>query len=208
MKALLLLAIGLTALLKAAKLPISQTRPAARSQARPKAKTTNYGAKADSLNGIPGHHFGESRSNFPELEARGYNDPEGYVSYSLRPNQEATGWFGKNAEQVSPTYWFYQDKFAALSTTARNEARRLLADEATYLFGPGQAKGVDFGQATYQWSGQRVLVELTDGHNETKLSISSKLIQVQLAANKLARQKAESAARAAKFKADNAPLDH
>ena len=51
-----------------------------------------------------------------------------------------------------------------------------------------------------------MLVELTDGHNEATLSISSKLIQAQQVANKLAKQKAEAAARAAKFKADNTPV--
>jgi hypothetical protein len=106
---------------------------------------------------------------------------------------------------MRPTYWFYHDKFAAFTANTRNEGRRLLADEATYLFGPGQSKGVSFGQATYQWSGQRVLVELTDGHNETTLSVSSKTIQAQLAADQRSRQQAEAAARAAKFKADNAP---
>ena len=186
-----------------------QPRPRAKTPlARPKALVA-YGDKADSLDGIPGHRFGESRSNFPELEARGYPDPlTGLVSYSLREGQPAPGWFAKNAGYVSPTYWFYHDQFAALTAHARNEGRRLLADETTYLFGPGQLQGTAFGQTTHQWRGQRVLVEITNTLNETALSISSRPLQAQQAADQRARQQAEAAARAAKLKADNAPDTH
>ena len=185
-----------------------QPRARAKTPARPAAriKVPATGLKADSLDGFPGHRFGELRSNFPELEARGFADPlTGLVSYSLRDGQQGPGWFAKNADQVSSTYWFYHDQFAALVTHARNQGRTLLADEAVYLFGKGQNQGTAFGQTTYQWRGQRVLVELTDGHNETSLSISSRPIQAQQAADQQAKQKAEAAARAAKFKADNAP---
>jgi hypothetical protein len=210
MNTLLLLAALTAPLTATIAPPPSQGRPQPRphpksAPARVKAKVA-YGAKADSLDGIPGHRFGELRSNFPELEPQGFTDPlTGLVSYSLREGQQAPGWFAKNAGQVSPTYWFYHDQFAALTTHARNEGRRLLADETTYLFGPGQLTGTGFGQATYQWRGQRVLVEATDGHNETTLSISSRPLQAQQAAEQGAKQKAEAAARAAKFKADNAP---
>ena len=191
--------------------PAAQTRPRAqahpRAAARPRPKTLAYGAKADSLDGIPGHHFGEPRRSFPELVTRGYRDPEGYVSYALRPDQEATGWFGKNTEQVQSTYWFYQDKFAAFTafTGGPVSQRQVLADEAVYLFGKGQFKGAAFGEATTQWEGKKVLVVYLDGHNEAQLRVNSQVSLAQLAADKLARQQAEAAARAAKFKADNAP---
>lgn len=87
----------------------------------------------------------------PELETRGYPDPlTGLVSYSLRAGQTASGWFAKNADQVSPTYWFFHDQFAALTAHARNQGRQLLVDEVTYLFGPGRKQGTNFGQTVYQ----------------------------------------------------------
>jgi hypothetical protein len=187
----------------------TQTHPVPKPKPRPQAasKAPTYGAKADSLDGIPGHHFGEPRSNFPELAARGFPGLDGYVSYSLRPGQEATGWFGKNAEQVEPSYWFYQDQFAGFAAVVLgpDSQRQLLADEAAYLFGPGLRTGVAFGQTTTRWDGKKVLVEYVDGHNEGRLVLNSKLVLAQVAAAKLARQRAEAAARAAKFKADNAP---
>jgi hypothetical protein len=192
---------------------VALRHPATQGRPQPKAAPTRgkalatYGAKADSLNGISGHHFGEPRSNFPELATRGFPGLDGYVSYSLRPGQEATGWFGKNAEQVEPSYWFYQDQFAGFAAVmlGPDSQRQLLADEAVYLFGPGQRMGVAFGQATTRWDGKKVLVEYVDGHNEGRLVLNSKLVLAQVAAAKLARQRAEAAARAAKFKADNAP---
>jgi hypothetical protein len=54
--------------------PATQGQPRSKTvPARGKVLTTRkalpaYGAKADSLDGIPGHHFGEPHSNFPELE--------------------------------------------------------------------------------------------------------------------------------------------
>jgi hypothetical protein len=180
--------------------------PKAKPRARGTAAASTYGAKADSLDGIPAHRFGEPRSNFPELEARGYPDPlTGLVSYSLREGSPAPGWFAKNADQVSSTYWFYHDQFAALTAHARNQGRQLLADEVTYLFGPGQLQGTAFGQTTHRWRGQRVLVEVANTLNETTLSISSLPSQAQQMADQRAKQQAEAATRAAKFKADNAP---
>ena len=201
--------------------PVAQTHPRAQTQprtsthsrtpahprtaSRPRPKVLASAAKADSLDGVPGHHFGEPRSNFPELATRGFNDPDGYVSYSLREGQQGPGWFARNADQINSTYWFYQDQFAAFSASAHQQSRQLLLDEATYLFGRSQNQRAAFGQVTFHWLGQRVAVELTDGHNTTTLGVTSKRLQTQQLADKAAKQKAEAAARAAKFKADNAP---
>jgi len=208
MKMLLLLALLPTAL-------ISQQpgRPATRSArqssakslpAKPTSRSPAYGAKADSLRGIAGHVFGEPRSNFPELQVKGYPDIEGYTYYQPKQGQ-AQGWFGKNADYVTTTYRFYQDKFAAFTALASGPNRQLLADETDYLFGKGQSKGVVFGELTVQWEGTQVRVSYTDGHNDARLNVISKPVLAQMAADKLARQQAEAAARAAKLKADNAP---
>lgn len=190
--------------------------PATQGRPRPKAASARgkalapYGAKADSLDGIPGHHFGEPRSNFPELEARGFHNLDGYMSYSPRADQPAPGWFGKHADQLSCTYWFRNDQFAGFTASQHGPdgQRQLLAEEALYLFGPGKRQREAFGQATTQWDGKKVLVEYVDGHNQAVLALNSKPVLAQIAADKLAKQKAAAAARAASLQADNAPAGH
>lgn len=208
MKMLLLLA-----LLPAAFLCQQPGRPVGRSPrqpsakplaAKPKSRPPTYGAKADSLRGIAGHVFGEPRSNFPELQAKGLPDLEGYLYYEAKPGL-ARGWFGKNADHVVTSYRFYQDKFAAFTAFASGPDRQLLAEEADYLFGKGQSKGVAFGELTVQWEGTQVRTIYTDGHNDARLNVISKPVLAQMAADKLAKQRAEAAVRAAKLKADNAP---
>lgn len=190
--------------------PATQGRP--RPQATPARgqALAPYGAKADSLDGIPGHHFGEPRSNFPELETRGFPSLDGYVSYSPREDQPAPGWFGKHADQVRATYWFRHDQFVGFSASQHGPdgQRQLLAEEALYLFGSGKRQREAFGQATTQWEGRKVRVEYVDGHNESTLTINSKPVLAQVAADKLAKQKAAAAARAASLQADNAPAGH
>jgi len=192
----------------------TQVHPAAKPKPRPRvaAKAPVYGAKADSLDGIPGHHFGEPRSSFPELEARGFNNLDGYVTYSLRENQpDAPGWFGKHADQVHATYWFRNDQFAEFSAVISgvDGQRTLLADEVVYLFGKGQRISDSFGQATTRWTGRKVLVEYVDGHGEGRLVVNSQAVLAQVVAEKQAKQKADAAARAASLKADNAvPRTH
>jgi hypothetical protein len=179
-------------------------------QTRPRPLPHAYGARADSLNGISGHAFGEPRSSFPELETKGYQDLDGYTYYDAKPGQER-GWFGKNAEQVHTTYRFYQDKFASFDAWARGTDRVLLAEEAVYLFGKGQPqspKTLAYGEAALNWDGKRVRVTLFEGHNECRLIVSSKLAEAQKAAMETAQKKAEAAARAAKLRADNAPATH
>lgn len=212
MKALLLLALlpaSLATVLhpRSAGPHVAESFPA---QTRPRPRPHNYGARADSLNGIPGHAFGEPRNNFPELEAKGYQDLDGYTYYSAKEGKE-TGWFGKNAGHVRTTYRFYQDKFASFDASAQGTDRPLLAEEAVYLFGKGlleSPKNLAYGEAAMNWEGQRVRVTLSDGHNECRLIISSKLAAAQKAATEAAQKKADAAARAAKLRADNAPAGH
>lgn len=191
---------------------VRQTRPRARSrsQAQPRPQLRNYGARADSLNGISGHHFGDPLSSFPELMAKGSRDLEGYDYYTVRPGQER-GWFGKNAEHVQTVYRFYQDKFASFDASAYGDDRLLLTEQARYLFGTGQPqspKDLAYGQAAMRWEGKQVRVRLVnEGQNATVLVVLGKVAAAQKAADALAQQKQEAAARAAKMRADNAPTN-
>lgn len=185
-----------------------QSRPRSQALSQPRPQPRNYGARADSLNGISGHHFGDPLSSFPELMAKGYRDLEGYTYYQVRPGQER-GWFGKNAEHVQTVYRFYQDKFASFDASAYGDDRLLLTEQAHYLFGTGQPqspKDLAYGQAAMRWEGKQVRVRLVnDGQNSTTLVVLSKVAAAQKAADALAQQKQEAAARAAKMRADNAP---
>ena len=186
----------------------TQTRPKPKPKPRPLAPRD--GARADSLNGIPGHAFGEPRSNFPELEAKGYQDLAGYTYYTVKPGQ-GTGWFGKNEEHVRAIYRFYQDQFAVFDASASGADRPLLVEEAAYLFGKGQRPSpttLAYGEAALFWEGKRVQVKLLDGHNEVRLVITSKRALTQKATDEAVQQKAETAARVAKLRADNAPTAH
>lgn len=179
-------------------------------QTRPRPRPHNYGARADSLNGIPGHTFGEPRSNFPELEAKGYRDLGGYMYYEAKEGQQ-TGWFGKNAGHVHTIYRFYQDKFASFDALAQGTDQALLAEEAVYLFGKGLPESPNklaYGEAAVNWDGKRVGATLFAGHNECRLIVSSKLAAAQKTAAETAQKKAEAAARAAKLREDNAPAAH
>lgn len=212
LKALLLLALLPASLVTVprphfAGLRVAKSSP---SQTRPRPRPHNYGARADSLNGIPGHPFGEPRSSFPELATKGYQDLDGYTYYSAKEGQEI-GWFGKNAGHVRTTYRFYQDKFASFDASAQGTDQSLLADEAMYLFGKGlpeSPKNLAYGEGALNWEGQRVRATLLVGHNECRLIIRSKLAAAQKAAAEAAQKKAEAAARAAKLKADNASAGH
>lgn len=189
---------------------LAQRQSPAQARPHPRPVPRSYGARADSLNGIPGHAFGESRSNFPELEAKGYKDMDGYMYYYAKPGQEP-GWFGKNAEHVRTVYRFYQDKFASFDASAGGTDRPLLIEEAVYLFGKGlpqSSKTLAYGEAAINWEGKRVQVTLADGHNECRLVIRSKLAAAEKAAVEAAQKKVEAAARAAKLRADNAPAVH
>lgn len=186
--------------------PRTQTRPPAAAKPQTQAKPRSYGARADSLNGIPGHAFGEPRSNFPELQATGLRDMEGYLYYEAQPGQEPN-WFGKNSDHVRTLYRFYQDKFVIFEASATGDDRPLLEQETVYLFGPGrlQQQGLE---AVRQWEGQRVLARLSSAQNHYELAVMSKTLLNQKAADKATQQKAEAAARAAKLRADNAPAGH
>jgi hypothetical protein len=98
----------------------------------------NAGTRVDSLNGIPGHHFGEPLSAFSGL-LPGESNIEGMKLYYYS-SMEATqrkGWFGKHRQQMLTNYYFVDGKFAYFMATAYGDNRNLLNAEVTYLFGLG-----------------------------------------------------------------------
>lgn len=111
-----------------------------------------YGVKVDSLDGIPGHHFGEPLSAFPGLVA-GQVNGDGMRLYYY-PSDGPTldrGWFGKHRKELMLRYYFENGKFAYFTATAFGDYRKMLNDEAVYLFGIGER----FQLTGTIWQGQR-----------------------------------------------------
>lgn len=74
----------------------------------PAAAGRTTGTKVDSLNGIPGHHFGEPLSAFPGLK-EGESRLEGMRRYYYPSDQvnQGSSWFGKHAQQLQAGYYFF-----------------------------------------------------------------------------------------------------
>jgi hypothetical protein len=121
----------------------------------------SYGARADSLDGMQGHHFGEPLRNFPKLVLLTKADEQGVRVYRMPAAQER-GWFGKHAKDFSTYYQFQDGKFSMFRavTTGIGANRTAMRQEARYLFGPGkdrndQLSGLD-------WEGERVVVQYSE----------------------------------------------
>jgi hypothetical protein len=118
------------------------------------------GTRVDSLNGIPGHRFGEPLSAFPGIVlAEGVQKP-GTQTYTYPDGKPAAGWFGKHKAK-SPdqffVYYVFQDgKFVAFQALAFGEGRQALQEQALYLFGPGK----QFPDGT-TWAGEKALAYYT-----------------------------------------------
>lgn len=104
------------------------------------AATPSSGARADSLNGIPGHHFGEPLRNFPGLVLTPGQLPGRMPSYYYPAGRRSeAGWFGNHRKEVAATYYMFQGgQFAAFQATAFGPGRETLRQEAHFLLGPGQ----------------------------------------------------------------------
>jgi hypothetical protein len=121
----------------------------------------SYGTRADSLDGMQGHHFGEPLSNFPKLVLVTKEDAKGVRVYQMPAGQER-GWFGKHAKDFATYYQFQDGKFSMFRavTTGIGANRTAMREEARFLFGPGkdrndQLSGLD-------WEGERVLVQYSE----------------------------------------------
>ncbi|RZJ92977.1 MAG: hypothetical protein EOO60_06580 [Hymenobacter sp.] len=101
------------------------------------------GTRVDSLNGIPGHRFGEPRSAFPGLIAAPSEPGAMKRYYYLSSQTLGTGWFARHDKDFTINYFFVNDKFATITVTAYGDRRKLLSDEAAYLFGLGDHYKLD-----------------------------------------------------------------
>lgn len=97
--------------------------------------------KVDSLNGIPGHHFGEPLSAFPGLVLTQGQQP-GTQTYNYPEGKPEAGWFGKHKKDVPSVYYMFKDgKFVAFQAIAYGAGRAALQEETMFLLGPG-SKGI------------------------------------------------------------------
>lgn len=116
-----------------------QTQKAdANQQAPAEATATTRATRVDSLNGIPGHHFGESLSSFPGLVPIGPKEL-GAQSYYYAKGGEL-GWFGKRTKAYSNEFYipytFAEGKFVSFFASGKGDMRQALQKEADYLYGP------------------------------------------------------------------------
>jgi hypothetical protein len=140
--------------------PDTTTAPAV-AAAVPAPASRSYGARADSLDGMQSHHFGEPLRNFPKLVLVTKADERGVRVYRMPAAQER-GWFGKHAKDFSTYYQFQDGKFSMFRavTTGIGANRTAMRQEARYLFGPGkdrndQLSGLD-------WEGERVVAQYSE----------------------------------------------
>ena len=131
----------------------SQGPPAA-APIPPHAKRTT-GTAADSLNGIPGHAFGEPLRNFPGLVLAQKADETGVRWYRMPAGQER-GWLGQYADYASISYQFQDGRFSMFRavTSGLKGNPTALRDEALALFGPGNDPHDRMGGL--DWNGERV----------------------------------------------------
>lgn len=164
--------------------------PSPAAAARP--RTT--GTAVDSLNGVPGHRFGEPLSAFPGLVRTESGDP-GVASYRFpagSPHQ--VPWFAKHhAEVPGVFYQFRAGKFVTFSTVAYSPAgQAALEQEARFLFGAGQ----DYGDRT-EWVGDAawavVRNGLLSGQRVKEFNIYSRTAAADQARSERERLKAENA---------------
>lgn len=119
----------------------------------PAKRTT--GTAADSLNGIPGHTFGEPLRNFPGLVLLEEEDETGVAWYQVPEGQER-GWFGKHAEQSINLYQFQDGQFSMFYAVATGleGSPTAMRGKLLFLFGPGKNKRDPVGRV--DWEGERV----------------------------------------------------
>ncbi len=109
----------------------------------PPAAAAAVTVKVDSLNGIPGHQFGEPLSAFPGLVLDNNQGP-GPRTYTYPSGKPEAGWFGKRRKEAPnefyTSYLFAEGKFVGFSAVAYGDLRKALKEEAAYLYGPGSAR--------------------------------------------------------------------
>ncbi|WP_223654420.1 hypothetical protein [Hymenobacter psoromatis] len=155
-------------------------------------KPRSLGAAADSLNGMPGHPFGQPLSAFPKLLKVSDEGP-GRVMYRFEggdPNPRS--WFTKHYADVPGQFYFFQDgKLVAFRAVAHSPVgMAALEQEARFLFGRGDEDG-----SRIDWTGQKVRVTLwnpfSEGRASKQLDVLSQADQADQARRKQEQLKAE-----------------
>lgn len=99
--------------------------------------------KVDSLNGIPGHRFGEPLSAFPGLVLTPGQGVPGTRRYAYPEGKPEAGWFGIHKKEVEYVFYtFRNNKFIAFQAIAFGPGRQALQNEALFLFGQGERRGL------------------------------------------------------------------
>nr|GEV99662.1 hypothetical protein [Tanacetum cinerariifolium] len=139
--------------------------------------TRDTGTRVDSLNGIPGHQFGELLSAFPGLVAVEGSTEPGYATYYYPVgNPQEKGWFGKHHREIGSVFYrFHAGRFANFRAVAYGaEGKNLLRQETIFLLGKGKT-GLD----RTEWLGRRAWAVYTspilDGESVEQLDIISAL---------------------------------
>ena len=192
-----------TLLLHACSQPMPETAADASPQGpTPAAAATlrTTGTAADSLNGIPGHAFGDPLRNFPGLVLAQKADETGVRWYRMPAGQER-GWLGQYADYSIISYQFQDGRFSMFRavTSGLKGNPTALRDEAIALFGPGNDQHDRMGGL--DWNGERVRAMYSEKRTPPVtcwLEVHSKpVIAVQQAkeeAKLLAQMQAEEAA--------------
>jgi hypothetical protein len=118
-------------------------------------------SRTDSLNGIPGHHFGEPLSAFPGLALTKGQNP-GTQTYSYPDEKPEAGWFGKHKKDVFSFYIFKGGKFMAFQAIGFGLGRAALQEQAAFLFGRGKQNmdGTSWkGEKTQAYYTQQVMAK-------------------------------------------------
>ena len=163
-----------------------------------RAKRTT-GTAADSLNGIPGHAFGEPLRNFPGLVLLEEEDETGVAWYQVPAGQER-GWFGKHAEQSINMYQFQDDRFSMFYAiaTGLEGSPTAMREKLLSLFGPGKDQRDPAGRV--DWEGERVRVMYSENllppgtcwlevHSKPLLAVQQERQRAQVQVNKAKRKR-------------------
>jgi hypothetical protein len=107
-------------------------------------------SRVDSLNGIPGHRFGEPLSAFPGIVLAKSQQP-GTQTYTYPEGKPEGGWFGKHKKgDLFVFYVFKDNKFLGFQALAFGNTRAALQEETLFLLGPGQK-----GAFNTSWVGEK-----------------------------------------------------
>lgn len=147
------------------------------------------GFRADSLNGLQGHIFGEPVRNFPGRVFESQDDKTGESVYWMSVRER--GWLGQDGKAIIVYYLFQDGKFAEFRAATTSLGLRA---ETRRLFGPGKEwKDI---LRTVNWEGERVRASYSEKLEPPVMSwlkVSSKPLLAVREAKQRARIQAESA---------------